>query len=716
MRQFFESLTPDHPVDVIEHRIIMPDGNIRWQRWSDRAIFDPSGTITEYQSVGLDITDWKQEEQALHENEQRLTSIYNTVGDVIFQLTVESGEQYRFTSVNSAFSRITGLLPGQVIGRKVNEVIPEPSLSMVLKKYRQAIEEKAIVRWEETSNYPSGEVTGEVSIAPIFDTAGNCTYLIGSVHDITDRKKAEEALHETNEYLHNLVDYANAPIIVWDPEFRITRFNHAFEDLTGMTEQEVIGQHLSILFPASSRETSLEQIKKTLAGERWDVVEIPILNLSGEIRIVLWNSANIVDASGTIISTIAQGQDITERKQAETNLQRKNEELNAANEQLAAIEEELRTSFDELVKSRNLLEENKATLDSIINESPIPQYVIDRNHRITHWNKALAEYSGITAESVIGTTEQWRAFYDTARPCLADLLLDGKVDKISAWYEGKFKKSILIDDAYEATDFFPRMTGEGKWLYFTAGLVRDRDGKVIGAIETLEDITHEKQAQEASALANKKLHLLSSITRHDILNQLTALKGYLELSRRAVHDPAKLSDFIKKEIKAAETIEEQISFTRDYQNMGVNAPIWQNVNASISRAVAALPMRDVRLELDCTGYEVLADQLLEKVFYNLIDNAIRHGGEKLSTIRFLCHESDRGMIIVCEDDGVGISRNEKEHLFERGFGKHTGLGLNLAREILSITGITIAETGEDGKGVRFEILVPKGKYRIANVQ
>jgi signal transduction histidine kinase len=316
------------------------------------------------------------------------------------------------------------------------------------------------------------------------------------------------------------------------------------------------------------------------------------------------------------------------------------------------------------------------------------------------------------AESVIGTTEQWRAFYNKERPCLADLLLAGSVDKISDWYEGKFKKSILIDDAYEAIDFFPSMTEEGKWLYFTAGLIRDPDGKVIGAVETLEDITERKQAEEALFQSNKKLNLLSSITRHDILNQLTVLQGYLELSKEAVYKPAKLGEFIKKEIKTTESIEEQIGFTRDYQNMGVSSPTWQNVNASINRAVTALPMRNLRVEVDFTDHDVLADPLLEKVFYNLIDNALRHGGKKLTTIRFSSHETDRGMIIVYENDGVGISRKVKEHLFERGVGKHTGLGLNLVREILSITGITISETGKYGKGVRFEMLVPKGKYRF----
>ncbi len=140
----------------------------------------------------------------------------------------------------------------------------------------------------------------------------------GSIIDITAQKDAEAHLKESNEYLTSLFDYANAPIIVWDREFRITRFNHAFERLTGRTEQAVIGQHLEILFPESSRSASLELIRQTLTGERWEGVEIPIKNQSGEIRIVLWNSANIVDPKGTIIATIAQGQDITERKLADS--------------------------------------------------------------------------------------------------------------------------------------------------------------------------------------------------------------------------------------------------------------------------------------------------------------------------------------------------------------------------------------------------------------
>ena len=111
-----------------------------------------------------------------------------------------------------------------------------------------------------------------------------------------------------------------------------------------------------------------------------------------------------------------------------------------------------------------------------------------------------------------------------------------------------------------------------------------------------------------------------------------------------------------------------------------------------------------------SGLEIFADPLIEKVFYNLIENSLRHG-EHVTTIWFSSSETDAGLVISYRDDGVGITGEDKKKLFQRGFGKHTGLGLFLSREILSITGITIRETGEPGKGVCFEILVPKGTYR-----
>ena len=141
---------------------------------------------------------------------------------------------------------------------------------------------------------------------------------VWSFRDITAQRRAEANLRQTSQYLENLINYANAPIIVWDPEFRITRFNHAFERLTGRMAADVIGKDIDLLFPEPQRDELMGLIRKTSAGERWNDVEIPILTINCEIRTVLWNSATLSEPDGkTISSVIAQGQDITARKQAD---------------------------------------------------------------------------------------------------------------------------------------------------------------------------------------------------------------------------------------------------------------------------------------------------------------------------------------------------------------------------------------------------------------
>lgn len=188
-------------------------------------------------------------------------------------------------------------------------------------------------------------------------------YFADVAWEIAERKRADEALHETNAYLENLINYANAPIIVWDPHFKITRFNHAFEFMTGRSEAEVVGQSLEMLFPPALIENSMALIQQTLQGERWEAVEIEILHRDGSSRTVLWNSATLFAPDGeTPVATIAQGQDITVRKEIEAGLahamadvQRSNREL----EQFAYVashdlQEPLRmvSSFTQLLEQR----------------------------------------------------------------------------------------------------------------------------------------------------------------------------------------------------------------------------------------------------------------------------------------------------------------------------------------------------------------------------
>ena len=162
--------------------------------------------------------------------------------------------------------------------------------------------------------------------------------------------------------------------------------------------------------------------------------------------------------------------------------------------------------------------------------------------------------------------------------------------------------------------------------------------------------------------------------------------------------------------EATSTIERQITFTKDYQDIGVSEPAWQDLAETVRRASALVHNERISIDIDVGNVRVLADPLLEKVFYNLIDNALRYGGEPLTTIQLLAREDESGLVIIFEDDGIGITRKDKSRIFDRGVGQNTGLGLFLVREILSITGITISETGEAGKGATFKIHVPRGRY------
>lgn len=213
----------------------------------------------------------------------------------------------------------------------------------------------------------------------------------------------------------------------------------------------------------------------------------------------------------------------------------------------------------------------------------------------------------------------------------------------------------------------------------------------------------------ALATANRKLNLLSSITRHDILNKLTGLSGYVALMKDDFPEK-NARDYIEVEEQIIREITDHVQFTRDYQDIGVDTPRWSDLEEVVRPALASLSLIGIRSSIDTGTLSVYADPMLGKVFSNLVDNSIRHA-KGFSRIGIRTEMAGDEARIIYEDDGCGVPDEFKEAIFCRQHFTHTGFGLYLSREILGITGLSICETGTPGKGARFEITVPSGYFR-----
>jgi signal transduction histidine kinase len=279
----------------------------------------------------------------------------------------------------------------------------------------------------------------------------------------------------------------------------------------------------------------------------------------------------------------------------------------------------------------------------------------------------------------------------------------------------------MLSTFLEPTDSLPwkeiaciRKDGDKVWVAWTNKAILDAKGNIFEFLVVGLDITQRLQAENALQRVNTNLNLVSSITRHDILNRLTVIYGIISLLQEGISDPI-YCGYLKKAEESAIAIKRQIEFTADYKNMGLEKADWQNVNDSLRKSQENVDLKGVTLDIFTKNLEIFADPWLKKVFFNLIENTIYYA-EHVTKITVSYRESEDGVEVIFEDNGSGIPFDEKEKIFERGYGKNIGYGLFMVREILAITELTIRETGEPGKGARYEIHVPKRFFRFENFE
>jgi DNA-binding NarL/FixJ family response regulator/two-component sensor histidine kinase len=354
------------------------------------------------------------------------------------------------------------------------------------------------------------------------------------------------------------------------------------------------------------------------------------------------------------------------------------------------------------------LRESQADLLAIFENSPTMIALVNEELQMSMVNSAMAKFIGDDTQTIVGKRmgNAVHCVHSLEEPEGCGYSLTCKTCNVRKALESTFKTQIGVKNAEVEQEEVRGLTMiKFSLRVTTAPLVIL--GKPMVAVY-IENITEQKRMQTAILMANKKLNLLGTVTRHDTVNQLSVLMGNLEIA--SMKDPkSPFIKYLKKAMESGENIATILSFSKDYQLMGTEAPSMINVRVSCMKGTATVDAKGVSVHIETGELQIFADRMLERVFLNLMDNSVRHG-ENVKNIWVRSRSTEGGIVVTFEDDGVGVPMADKEKIFEIGYGKHTGLGLYLVREILSITNISVEETGAEGHGAKFTLHVPNGSF------
>jgi PAS domain S-box-containing protein len=665
-----------------EDCVPMASGN-RWFLSNHSRIKNLDGEIIGIQVLAHDITERKNTEAALQESEELYRAIMSaspdniTITDMGGKAILASPSAFKMYGYNANDESVLGSLVTDFIAPEDRErAIAD--FSLTLQGNMTGPNEYQGLR--KDGSRIEIEVKGEF----IRDADGLPTKTLLITHDITARKKIERNLRETNAYLENLINYANSPIIVWDPQFCITRFNHAFESLTGMDEAEVIGQSLEILFPPEYAEKSMALIRKTITGERWETVEIEIQHRNQTRRTVLWNSATLFAPDGKLpIATIAQGQDITDRKRAE---------------------KELRASEEKFRDMANLL----------------PQIIFetDAQGKLTYVNKHGYTAFGLPENyPIIGTST-----LDFYTPDSRQIAEENIKARLSGTLMNTSNEYVMIKLDGST---FPVLVYSNPIL---------KENKLVGLRGIIVDISDQKRIEEEMKRQNDELIKLNatkdkffSIIAHDLRSPLSSFLGLTQIMAEDLPSltMSQLQDIAVTMSKSATNLYRLLENLLQWSQIQKGAlpfnPESVSINSVIFDSIAMVLESARNKEIELTsdipdGMFVFVDSnLLQTVIRNLTFNAVKYTpkGGKINISAKI--SADRNVEISVRDTGIGMNRTIIDNLFRIDVQNNrkgtegepsTGLGLILCKEFIEKHGGRLWVESEEGKGSVFSFNLP----------
>ncbi|MEN6610108.1 MAG: ATP-binding protein [Methanoregulaceae archaeon] len=356
---------------------------------------------------------------------------------------------------------------------------------------------------------------------------------------------------------------------------------------------------------------------------------------------------------------------------------------------------------------------------SLLDMLPVGLVILKKDFSIRFWNRRLEEWTGIRKDEILGKN-LLREFPTLNQPAITARFPQVFSGGTPVYFSSKFHPNLIPCSLPDGTvrvqkgSVLPVQWGNDIHAMLVIEDVTDLVHQVSG-FRKMRDIARQelverKSAEDALRVANAKLSLFSDITIQDIRNQLTAARGFNYLIGHSLEDIAGIRSVAGNIDRQLGIIEKYVSLMLDFEQLGKEPPRWYSLEEVISQAKVQAQFFQVDAGPEIRGLEIYCPPLLERIVVNLFENARQHGKPDARVKISFCPGADTGIIRV-EDDGAGVPPEEKEQIFGKGLGTKTRLGLYHTREILAITGIAIRETGESGKGARFEIVVPRAGYR-----